>query len=226
MHSKAKNIIILGVVVLLISSLTVTAALVTSANNITFSSSKTEKTNVSDSLNELYDKLDSGIGSGVNNCSEPTTSPVISGDLIPVTIADDGTVTKADTSTKWYSYCEKKWANAVILEDKTQTYNNGDTIPEDNIQSYFVWIPKYKYRLWNVESTTDTKTALRLAHSIDIVFDTTNTIDEEGVSCATPMTSGESGNCTNGEYMTHPAFISLDVNGIWVGKFETGYKGA
>ncbi|MGM9834306.1 MAG: hypothetical protein ACI31M_00815, partial [Bacilli bacterium] len=160
------------------------------------------------------------------SCSEPTTSPVISGDLIPVIITDDGTVTKADTSTKWYSYCEKKWANAVILEDKTKTYNNGDIIPEDNIQSYFVWIPKYKYRLWNVESTTDTKTALRPAHSIDIVFDITNTIDEEGVSCATPMTSGGSGNCSNGEYMTHPAFISLDVNGIWVGKFETGYKGA
>ncbi|MGM9834571.1 MAG: hypothetical protein ACI31M_02170, partial [Bacilli bacterium] len=82
------------------------------------------------------------------------------------------------------------------------------------------------YRLWNVESTTDTKTALRLTHSIDIIFDTTNTIDEEGVSCATPMISGGSGNCSNGEYMTHPAFISLDVNGIWVGKFETGYKGA
>ncbi|MGM9834388.1 MAG: hypothetical protein ACI31M_01230 [Bacilli bacterium] len=74
----------------------------------------------------------SGSSSGIVSCSEPTTSPVISGDLIPVTIADDGTVTKADTSTKWYSYCEKKWANAVILEDKTKTYNNGDTIPEDN----------------------------------------------------------------------------------------------
>ena len=26
--------------------------------------------------------------------------------------------------------------------------------------------------------------------------------------------------------MTHPAFISMGVNGFWVGKFETGYKGA
>ena len=40
------------------------------------------------------------------------------------------------------------------------------------------------------------------------------------------MTSGGSGECNNGEYMTHPAFISLGVNGIWVGKFETGYNGA
>ena len=27
-------------------------------------------------------------------------------------------------------------------------------------------------------------------------------------------------------WLTHPAFTTLDVNGIWVGKFETGYKGA
>ena len=51
-------------------------------------------------------------------------------------------------------------------------------------------------------------------------------INIEGVSCKTPMTTGESGNCNNGEYMTHPAFISMGVNGFWVGKFETGYKGA
>jgi hypothetical protein len=40
------------------------------------------------------------------------------------------------------------------------------------------------------------------------------------------MTSGSSGNCKNGEYMTHPSFISMGVNGFWAGKFETGYKGA
>ncbi len=31
---------------------------------------------------------------------------------------------------------------------------------------------------------------------------------------------------TKGEWLTHPAFTNFDVNGIWVGKFETGYKGA
>jgi hypothetical protein len=29
-----------------------------------------------------------------------------------------------------------------------------------------------------------------------------------------------------GDWLTHPAFTSFDVNGIWVGKFETGYKGS
>ena len=63
-------------------------------------------------------------------------------------------------------------------------------------------------------------------HEIEIVFIETDTTDVEGVSCKTPMTSGKSGNCNKGEYMTHPAFISMNSNGFWVGKFETGYKGA
>ena len=31
---------------------------------------------------------------------------------------------------------------------------------------------------------------------------------------------------TVGSWLTHPAFTSFDVNGMWVGKFETGYKGS
>ena len=35
------------------------------------------------------------------------------------------------------------------------------------------------------------------------------------------MTSGASGNCKVGDYMTSPAFISMNANGLWVAKFET-----
>ncbi len=145
--------------------------------------------------------------------------PVIKEGLVPVTIENDGTVKKADTTSEWYSYENKKWANAVILSDETINYNENEVIPESNIESYFVWVPKYKYKLWNVEST---ETATNKGkHSIEIEFGTTNTGNVEGVSCVTPMTSGSLGECNNGEWMTHPAFISLGVNGIWVGKFET-----
>ena len=62
-------------------------------------------------------------------------------------------------------------------------------------------------------------------HVVDVQFglDTTTDSDE---SCKTPGLSGESGNCSIGKYMTHPAFISFESIGMWVGKFETGYKGA
>ncbi len=147
------------------------------------------------------------------------TDPVIKEELIPVTIENDGTVKKADTTSEWYSYENKRWANAVILSDETINYNANEVIPEENIESYFVWIPKYKYQLWNVASTTSASNKGK--HSIEIVFGTENTDNVEGVSCVTPMESGTSGECNVGEYMTHPAFISMGTTGIWVGKFET-----
>ena len=152
------------------------------------------------------------------------TNPVLSDNLIPVTLADDGTVTKADTNTEWYKYEDKKWANAVILSDNTQTYNNGDTIPEANIESYFVWVPKYSYQIFNLGTTdgyTEGKPDSSNAKEIQIKFGTTNTNDSNNGECTTPMTSGASGNCKVGDYMTSPAFISMDTNGLWVAKFET-----
>ena len=152
------------------------------------------------------------------------TDPVLSDNLIPVTLADNGTVTKADIYSEWYKYEDKKWANAVILSDNTQTYNNGDIIPEDNIESYFVWIPKYSYQIFNLGTTdgyTEGKPETSNAQEIQIKFGTTNTSDNNENECTTPMTSGASGNCKVGDYMTSPAFISMDTNGLWVAKFET-----
>ena len=191
------------------------AAELINGKDVSFSNGATnlKANNVQDAIEELYDKTISD--SSCKNVSVPKLGE----GLVPVTIENDGIVKYADTSKKWYNYCDKIWANAVILEDNT-SYKVGDTIQESDIQSYFVWIPKYKYKLWNVDTPS------RGVHEIEIVFDENDTIDIEGVSCKTPMTSGESGNCNNGEYMTHPAFISMGVNGFWVGKFETGYKGA
>ena len=152
------------------------------------------------------------------------TDPVLSDNLVPITLADDGTVTKADTYSEWYKYEDKKWANAVILSDDTQTYNNGDIIPEDNIESYFVWIPKYSYQIFNLGTTdgyTEGKPDSSNAKEIQIKFGTTNTSDSNNGECTTPMTSGASGNCKVGDYMTSPAFISMNTNGLWVAKFET-----
>ena len=152
------------------------------------------------------------------------TDPVLSDNLIPVVLSDDGTVTKADIKEQWYKYEDKKWANAVILKDSTKTYNNGGTIPEDNIESYFVWIPKYSYQIFNLGETDgyiEGKSETSNAQEIQIKFGTTNTNDSNNGECTTPMTSGASGNCKVGDYMTSPAFISMGTNGLWVAKFET-----
>ena len=213
---KNRKMIILCLIVFVFGVSVAYAAEIILSKEVFFENGNTnlKATNVQDALEELYSKAKSE-----KSCSANVAEPVLKDGLIPVKIANDGTVTYADTSKSWYDYCDKVWANAVILNDGV-SYNIGDTIKESDIQSYFVWIPKYNYKLWNVD------TASKTAHEIDIIFDTKDTTDVTGVSCKTPMTSGASGNCKNGEYMTHPAFISMGVNGFWAGKFETGYKGA
>ena len=99
------------------------------------------------------------------------TDPILQDPLIPVTIDDNGTVRKADLSSEWYDYETKKWANAVIIEDETKSYASGEIIPEENIESYFVWIPKYHYQLWDL-GNYDSLTAIDTSkvHEIPIIF--------------------------------------------------------
>ena len=63
-------------------------------------------------------------------------------------------------------------------------------------------------------------------HEIPVIFGDYNTSDNMEGECKTPMESGATGNCSVGDYMTHPAFLSIPSKGFWVGKFETGYAGA
>ncbi len=155
------------------------------------------------------------------------TEPKLEEPLIPVTIEDDGTVKKADLTSKWYSYEEKRWANAVILKNENKEYVSGEIIPEEEIESYFVWIPKYSYKLWDLGNyTSETEIDESKVHAIEIRFGTVNTTDSIEGECTTPGISGESGNCEVGDYMTHPAFLAFNTTGMWVGKFETGYSGA
>ncbi len=142
------------------------------------------------------------------------TDPVIKEELIPVTLSNDGTVKYADIYNEWYSYENKEWANAVILNEGV-TYNVGDTIQESDIESYFVWIPRYRYQIFdegNYTTYIDSKPTESIAKEIQIEFETN----------AVEASTGS----TKGEWLTHPAFTNFDVNGIWVGKYETGYKGA
>ena len=140
------------------------------------------------------------------------TDPVLKGNLVPIKIASDGTVTKADTSKEWYKYENKEWANAVILKDETKIYNNGDTIPESNIESYFVWIPRFKYQIFDEGNYTGLTSTQNKAQTINVVFENKDTTPSNGT--------------TKDSWLTHPAFTSFDSNGFWVGKFETGYDKA
>ncbi len=134
--------------------------------------------------------------------------PEIKNELIPVTIESNGTVTYADIRKEWYSYKNKVWANAVILKDNV-THSVGEVIPESDIKQYYVWIPRYKYELWNVNGENKYPNGTSSESAINIVFESKDKETSNGTE--------------NGEWLTHPAFTSFNTNGIWVGKYETSY---
>ncbi len=163
--------------------------------------------------------------------------------MIPVKIGDKGVVTKVDSNGDWYNYCEKNWANAVILTEEAQNkeYADGTEIPDVDIESYFVWIPKYSYKLFDeqlgkYENASGTLDSEKQNRAIEIKFGLDNTKDNGKIdgepTCKTPMLenkvqgkSGDSGQCQEGYWMTHPAFLAFEgTTGLWVGKFETSKK--
>ena len=140
------------------------------------------------------------------------TDPVLKDNLIPVTIDTDGTVKKANIYSEWYNYGNKEWANAVILKDESKQYSNNEAIPESNIESYFVWIPRYKYQIFDEGNYTGLTAIENKVQTINIIFENKDTAPSNGT--------------TKDSWLTHPAFTSFNSNGFWVGKFETGYDGS
>ena len=122
----------------------------------------------------------------------------------------------ANTSSEWYNYVNHEWANAVLVDVSNSTIKNkyfnndmtlkttavGQIVDMSEVQQMYVWIPRYRYQLWNVDNGSSDPQA------INIVFEDKNT----------PKSTGNH----NGEWLTHPAFTfgDTELNGIWVGKFE------
>ncbi|MDD3392866.1 MAG: hypothetical protein PHE54_04930, partial [Bacilli bacterium] len=129
--------------------------------------------------------------------------PELASNMIPIVRNSANTKwLKADVNSEWYNYSNQWWANAVTVTSVTlSAYQNaapGTEIKEDDILTYWVWIPRYKYRITSGSSEG----------IIDIVFENSST-------------TLSSGNATN-TYLTHPAFIfgSSQKNGFWMAKFE------
>ena len=145
-------------------------------------------------------------------------APVLDTNMVPIKY--DGTNwVYADTSESWYNYDNKEWANAVVLNSGVSK-NVGDTITESDIALWYVWIPRYKYQLFNVGNESVTE------QLINIEFES-GTASTGTVSCTDAIaTSGSSSetctNATNGNWYTHPAFTfgEEELTGFWVGKFE------
>ena len=82
--------------------------------------------------------------------------------------------------------------------------NKGVIISEDDILAYYVYVPRYEYKIWETGTSATGKEQ-------EIEINLQNKYDNK--SSGTQV----------GEYLTHPAFTfgDTELNGIWVGKFET-----
>ncbi len=154
--------------------------------------------------------------------------------MIPVYF-ENGKIYVADITSEWYNYDENKWANAVLIDyanKKDKFYDDngnllgGHEVSEEDILQMYVWIPRYKYELWNVNNEGKPKQLINIefeegtANTGDITCTYTDmkdgTVEEK---CVNKNTQTQ---VQNNEWYTHPAFTfgNTNLKGIWVGKFE------
>jgi hypothetical protein len=140
----------------------------------------------------------------------------------------------------WCNYDSKQWCNAVTLNNTTAKYTTtgatggtltaftyfrdyataGKVIPEADILGYWTYIPRYAYQ---VQRYAYTDTAITTPTLFQIVF------QKAGTSTCTAANKPNTGSTTKcspkakNQWATHPAFTfgTKELNGIWVGKFET-----
>ena len=140
---------------------------------------------------------------------------------------------KADrnnTNNDWYNYDELKWANAVTVSSSTRSNYlnayNGTVINIDDIETMWVWIPRYSYAIGSEDGTKyygkqgeylENSPTESLPGEIDIKFVSENTKDRGSAKYLV------SEGISDDDWYTPDAFTFGDeeLRGIWVGKFET-----
>ena len=127
--------------------------------------------------------------------------------LIPVTYDASGNTVVADTSTEWYDYDNHIWANAVLGTSSARSKTAGQILSDSEILQYYVWIPRYRYQLFNANAGESSDEQM-----INIEFEYKGRVKSTG--------------STNGNWLTHPAFTfgNTELNGFWVGKFEPSHS--
>lgn len=164
--------------------------------------------NIGESYTKTYELFDVGECGYID--ASGAKEPVLSTNMIPIMRNEDNTAwIKSDVKAEWYNYDEKKWANAVLVTQASRSrYKQsfpGTEVLEEDILMYFVWVPRFRYKLFNTNMSAGTP------RDIEIIFEGSKTTKSNGL--------------VNGQWLTHPAFSngSVQFDGIWIGKFETAY---
>ena len=191
---------------------------------------KNAEENQAKTLNEYEDELNKYISGNVRtlqadgswNSSKKVNSPQLMEGMTGIYWDKNGTETEVnvDNQDKWYDYSKQEWANAVTKDSS------------GNITGYWVWIPRYAYK---IESGRYTSTAGKI--SVKFLQGTTNK-DENNteISQTYPETTGE----TMSAYVVQPSFTDgsengknnhymngewdKEIPGYWVAKYAAGFQ--
>ena len=151
-------------------------------------------------------------------------SPELLNNMIPIYYNGTNWI-YANIYEEWYDYDKKEWANAVVLNDNVSK-NVGDTISEDEIALWYVWIPRYTYTIFNGnnESVNEQEIQIKFENGTNSsgTVECVDAISGSGTNSET-CTDDTNGSIKNGtSTYTHPAFTFGDkeLTGFWVGKFE------
>ena len=177
----------------------------------------------------------SEVGLENKNLSFPEGKRVIEG-IVPkvkmdsnmIQVVYDGSKWVKAGENNWYDYDLGRWANAVTVTSATranyQSAASGTEINMNDIETMWVWVPRYSYTIGSVDGTnyygkqgiylSDAPTQ-SLPGEIDIKFIGKTEKDTENAKYK--VSEGRSG------WRTPDAFTfgEEELSGIWVGKFET-----
>ncbi len=187
---------------------------------------KAAEINQAKTLNEYEEELNKYVSGNIKtlqadgswNTTKKVNSPQLMEGMTGVYWDESGKETEVnvDNQGNWYDYSKQEWANAVTKD------SNG------NITGYWVWIPRYAYK---IESGRYTSTAGKI--SVKFLQGTSNK-DENNIVISTtyPETTGE----TMSAYVVHPSFINgtnnhfmngewdKEIPGYWVAKYAAGFQ--
>ena len=141
----------------------------------------------------------------------------------------------ADKSSQWYDYDNKMWANAVtVSETNRQTYlsaKTGTTIPMSDINTMWVWVPRYTYTYLNTNTPQEINVKFESGTASTGTIKCTDNVAGTSSTSETCTDTTNNGLVAGTSTYTHPAFWwdkndnnvreeNEELTGIWVGKFE------
>ena len=227
-NNKAITLIALVITIIVLLILAgVSIAMLTGENGILTQAqkAKSETENAAkeeQSILDSYEDYMNGISGGQWNEEKGVNTPAIKENMELVTYNEQTGNWDTNNSTSSYDYVagegtedntESKWANAKV------------TI--DGVESYFVWIPRYAYKI-----TYNNPGDISAGGTIDVKFlKGTSNIAADGTVC---KYADDSTLNKETDYIIHPAFTSNvdlggwrnELTGIWVGKYETARSNA